>query len=101
MLGPVGMLVQAASEDNEDIASRAGNVSILRMSAVIPLLLRLGRDSQPSVRAFFHIGIITLRVAAVVPVAGCLSLRRNLHDLPLLDVYGWRRGGRNNRRIAV
>ena len=56
---------------------------------------------QPSVRAFFHVGIIPLGVSAVVPIVGSLSLRLDLHGLPLLDVNNRSGRRRNNRGISI
>ena len=56
---------------------------------------------QPSVRAFFHVGIIPFRVPAIVPIVGSLSLRLDLHGLPLLDVNNRSGRSRNSRGIPI
>ena len=56
---------------------------------------------QPSVRTFFHIGVIPFRVSAVVPIVGSLTLRLDLHHFLLLDVRGWRGGSHNSRGIPI
>ena len=56
---------------------------------------------QPSVRAFFHVGIIPFGVPAIVPIVGSLSLRLDLHSLPLLDVNNRSRRSGNSRGIPI
>jgi hypothetical protein len=53
----------------------------------------------PALGTVFHIGIVAFRVAAVMPVVGCLGLRLGLRHL-LLYIDWRRRGYRDNRGIG-
>jgi hypothetical protein len=59
---------------------------------------------QPAARAIFDVGIIAVRLAAIMPVVGCgagnRGGRRRLYDLRLLLDDNWGRRYRNNRRIS-
>jgi hypothetical protein len=59
---------------------------------------------QPAARAIFDVGIIAVRLAAIMPVVGCGSGnrggRRRLYDLRLLLDDNRGRRYRNNRRIS-
>src|SRR5690606_11728161 len=48
----------------------------------------LGGNLQPPLRAGFYIGVVSLRLPAVMPVAGCRRCRLGLHEF-LLDI-DWR-----------
>ena len=55
---------------------------------------------HPTAGAAFHIGIVAFRIAAIMPIVGCLSLRLDLHDILALYVdRRWRRYS-NHRRIG-
>jgi hypothetical protein len=62
----------------------------------------LGSDLYPAFGTAFHVGIIALRIAAVMPVIGCLGLRLGLRHLLL---YVNRRRGRDcdyrGGRVAI
>ena len=59
---------------------------------------------QPAARAIFDVGIIAVRLGAIMPVVGCGSGnrggRRRLYDLRLLLDDNRGRRYRNNRRIS-
>jgi hypothetical protein len=58
----------------------------------------LGSNLYPAFGTAFHVGIVTFRVAAVMPVVGCLGLRLGLRHF-LLDINRGRRGNRDYRWI--
>ena len=56
---------------------------------------------QPTAGAAFYIGIVAFRVAAIMPIVGCLGLWLDLHDFLALYVNRrWCRRYRNHRGIA-
>jgi hypothetical protein len=65
----------------------------------------LGSNLYPALGTAFHIGIVAFRVAAVMPVVGCLGLWLGLRHL-LLYINRWRRrygdhGGIGGSRVSV
>jgi hypothetical protein len=59
----------------------------------------LGSDLYPAFGTVFHVGVVALRIAAVMPVVGCLSLRLGLRYL-LLYIDRRRCRHRDNRGIG-
>jgi hypothetical protein len=60
----------------------------------------LRSDLYPALGTVFHIGIVALRVAAVMPVIGCLGLLRLGLRYLLLYIDRRRRGYGDNRGIG-
>jgi hypothetical protein len=62
------------------------------------LILRLRSNLQPAFRAFLHIGVIPVRISAIIPIIGWSRRWRRTCFLPL-NINGrrnWHRG-----RIAI
>jgi hypothetical protein len=60
----------------------------------------LRSDLHPTAGAAFHIGIVALRIAAIMPIVGCLGLRLHLHDILALYIDRRRRRYGNHRGIG-
>jgi len=64
------------------------------------LLVRFGSDLLPAAGAAFHIRIVAFRIAAIMPIVGCLCLGLHLHDILALYVNRRRRRYGNHRGIG-
>jgi hypothetical protein len=64
------------------------------------LLVRFGSDLLPAAGAAFHIRIVAFRIAAIMPIVGCLGLGLHLHDILALYVNRRRRRYGNHRGIG-
>jgi hypothetical protein len=64
------------------------------------LILRLRSDLEPAFRAFLHIGVIPVRIPAIIPIIGWSRRWRRTRFLPL-NINGRRSWHRDHRRIAI